>query len=394
MVSTVERLRGKSPRDSPWCSLRRAKKPCQDSRFARQPSKAFELSSFSQVPLSRGSPSALLLTCHFLRFFIIAQPQKNRVPELSITGPFGVTDLCDQLWRDERHILLAHIRIERRALPLQADQFLMQGLQRLLIEAGAHLADVLKSTARVNSQQQRPEEMPRSRRLRESADDKFIFFPNFHLQPRRRAPRNILRRQILRDQSLETLLLRNFKGLDAVRIEPHRKNQVRRRLYRSLERGASLRKRRFPQILAIAIDTIENRKRRPPIALLQKLKPRNIVRIKNHDLAVQRQRVRFQLGNRFRDLWIARRPIDRIPRDQRDLRTFFVRQHAHAVVFLFVYPPRLVKWRIHQCGEHGSDAKRYFGHRCSSARRNKTSVQSSDALYQKKDRPESSGSAP
>src|SRR3984957_9626843 len=204
--------------------------------------------------------------------------------------------------------------------------------------------------------------MPRPAWRRKTPNNKFIFLTNLDLQPRRRATRYIFRREIFRDQALEALPLSDFKRLDAVRIEPRRENQIRGWFNRLFQCSTPFRQRSLPQVLAVAIDAVKESKNRLPLALLQKLKPRHFVGVENHDFAVYRQRVSLQLGDCLRDLGIAPGSINRIARDQRNLRTFFIRQHANAVVFLLINPAGPVEWGIHQCREHRGYAKGNSSH--------------------------------
>jgi len=111
------------------------------------------------------------------------------------------------------------------------------------------------------------------------------------------------------------------------------------------------------------IEAIEHSKHRLTIALLKKLKTRNAFIIEDNDFSIQRQRVRLELADGFRDLRIAVGSINRVPRNQRDLCPLFVRKHSNTVVLFFKNPIGSRERGVNEGCKHRSNTKRNFGHR-------------------------------
>src|SRR5215472_3765415 len=113
---------------------------------------------------------------------IVAKSQINRLAQLSITRQFLVRDLRDELRSKIRDVMLARRVHERRLAADERLKLFVERRKRLAIEARAHLADVVKRTALVGSEQQGTEVLARALGQGVPHNHEFVLLVYFHLQ--------------------------------------------------------------------------------------------------------------------------------------------------------------------------------------------------------------------
>src|SRR3954470_18452208 len=147
---------------------------------------------------------------------------------MPVVRPFGELHLRDELWLNPDDVVLAHLRHlrndrERRRVPLQRLELRQQLLERLLVEAGADVADPLGLAVALDRKDERPEAARATAfALRVADDHELLPAGRLYLQPVARAPAfAVLRAGPLRHDALEPLLLRcgekRLPGLEGAR---------------------------------------------------------------------------------------------------------------------------------------------------------------------------------
>src|SRR5689334_995351 len=129
----------------------------------------------------------------------------------------------------------------------------------------------------------------RAFRRRVSDNDEFVLAPNFHLQPESRSLLHIRRGEVLGNEALLTGTLRLLVRFEAIGREAMRKQEHAFRRNDFFKSLAPCQKRLLAQILSVGVKTVEECVHRLPLALLKKLKARNVLAVEDHDFSVEQQ---------------------------------------------------------------------------------------------------------
>src|SRR5206468_11117110 len=138
--------------------------------------------------------SALTASPRALRRFLVrAQPEEGRLPKLPVGCPRRVHELSDELRGHPRRVAHRRRRIERRLLGSQLPELRREHHQRVLREAGAHLADVAKPRSVVEADENGTEVLATALRQRVPADDELGLFAHLDLAPEGRTHAGLVR---------------------------------------------------------------------------------------------------------------------------------------------------------------------------------------------------------
>ena len=108
---------------------------------------------------------------HVLGPLVGSEAKVDRLPQFSFARPLRELHLRDQRWLDPRSdSLVLYPRGEGRSSRLQLDEPRVKLLQRIVVEPGAHAADVAPSVVLPYGENERSEERPSAPRRGKARD--------------------------------------------------------------------------------------------------------------------------------------------------------------------------------------------------------------------------------
>src|SRR5215467_884233 len=283
--------------------------------------------------------------------------------QLSVSGSLGEGNLRNQLRGDKCGGLFLNVRCKRGLRALEGLHFLVQGAESFVVKAGPHFADVLQVMVIICAKEKRPKISTAPFGCGKSPDDEFLTLVYLYFQPAPRSALDIAGGRVLSDDTLEATRNRRFKRSDSVTPKPRRslhQSGSADGLFQSVAPGLQ---RFAAQITAVLVEAVEDGVMRLALALLQKLKPGNLVLAKNDDFAIQQQRIGVQLCKVGSNRLVPSRSIDSVARNQSDLLALFVGEYAHPVVFLLEHPASAREGFFDERRQHWGNTKWDLAHR-------------------------------
>src|SRR5438876_11033155 len=127
------------------------------------------------------------------RVLVRAKTEERGLPQLPVGGPLRVHELSHELRPHPRRVAHRRRRIERRLVGSQLPELRREHHQRVLREAGAHLADVAELRAVVEADEKGTEVLAAALRRRVPADDELGLFAHLDLAPGGRTHAGLVR---------------------------------------------------------------------------------------------------------------------------------------------------------------------------------------------------------